>query len=252
MTSSRTRPCVCRLAAGAPLVSVLLLALAAAAPASAAAQQEEPKPPILAVTGEGSVQVEPERARLRVGVVTEARTAREASAENARRMERVVDALQSAGLPDRQIQTVQLTVEPVYDYERPEGGPVLRAFRARNVVEATTPELERLGEILDAVIAVGGNTVENVAFELADPGAAQADAIARAVADAGRKAEALAQAAGLRLGPIQEISTAPAGGPPIPLMTSRLALEAAADAAPPVSPGELTVSASVQVVYRLE
>jgi uncharacterized protein YggE len=230
----------------------LLLALPPAAPGPLRAQQDGPKPRTLSVSGEGMIQVKPERARVRVGVVTEAKTARAASEENAQKMSRVVEALRSAGIAAEKIQTVQLTIEPAYDYTEPGKPPVLRGFLARNVVEATTAELAGVGEVLDVVIGVGGNTVEGIAFELEDPGAAQAEALARAVTDARRKAETLARAAGLELGEIQEISAAQGGGP-MPVFARGVALmEARADAAPPVSPGELTVTSSVHVVYRIE
>lgn len=231
------------------------LALVALAAVTAAAQEEglRPRPRTLSVSGEGLYRTRPDLARVNVGVVTEGPTARVASEENARKMTRVMEALRSAGIAAEKVRTVQIAIEPVYDYQQPNGPPRLRGFRARNVVEATTDDLERLGEVLDAVIAVGGNTVEGIQFELADLGAAQAEALRVAVADARRKAEALAAAAGLRLGEIHEIN-ATYGGPPIPWIGAQAALmEARVDAAPPpVSPGELTVSANVQVVYRLE
>ncbi len=227
------------------------LALAAALfPVGVAAQQNEPRLRTLSVSGEGTVTAAPEIASLRVGVVSESKTAREASDQNASKMARVVEALRKAGIAQDKIQTVQLTVEPAYDYN--EGQQVLRGFQARNVVEARTRDLARLGEILDAVIQVGGNTVEGILFELEDPGAAQARAMARAVDDARRKAQALAEAAGVELAEVQEISAAYGGGP-VPLPSPRVAvMEARTQAAPPpVSPGELTVTSSVQVVYRL-
>jgi hypothetical protein len=230
-------------------VSTLALA-ALLLPAALAAQQDEPKPRILSVTGEGTASAAPEVARVRVGVVTESKTAREASEENARKMTRVVDALRKAGVPEDKIQTVQLTIDPAYDYG--DGRQVLRGFQARNVVEAKTRDLARLGDVLDAIIQVGGNTVEGILFELEDPGAAQARAMADAVDDARQKAEVLAKAARVELGEVQEISAGYGG--PIPLPSPRVAvMEARTEAAPPpVSPGELTITSSVQVVYRIK
>lgn len=228
----------------------LLLALE---PAAVAAQDGQPRIRTLAVTGEGSVQVEPDLARVRIGVLSEARNARAASEENARKMARVMDTLRQAGIPADKIQTVQLTIEPVYDYNQPEGRPVLRGFQARNVVEAATKELSRLGEVLDASVEAGSNTVEGIRFELEEPGPAQADALRRAVADARRKAEALASAAGVGLKEVQQIDAVEMR--PIPWIESRVAsMEARTDAAapPPVSPGELIITSNVHITYRLE
>jgi uncharacterized protein YggE len=244
----RTR--TARRAAGA-LVAGLALLLPASARAQAPDDGDEPRPRTVSVSGEGSVRRAPELARVRVGVTTEARTARAASEENARRMAAVVAALRSAGVPEERIQTVELTVTPAYDYDQPQGRQILRGFQARNVVEATTTDLEDLGALLDAAIQAGGNTIEGVTFDLEDPAAAQAEALGRAVADARRKAEALAAAAGVGLGDVHEIAAVQAG-PPQPWLASRVAMmEAQADAAPPVSPGELTVTANALVVWRL-
>lgn len=244
-----------RRAAHAPVAGLLLAALGliAAAPRPLLSQDDEPRPRTVAVSGEGSFQAAPDRARIRLGVVTEARSAREAARRNAERMARVVEALRGAAIPEKQILTVQLAIEPVYDYAQPEGRPSLRGFQARNLVEVTTTDLARVSEVLDAAIGVGGNTVEGVSFELQDLGAAQAQAMTRAVADARRKAEALAGAARVRLGDVREIS-ATYGGGPVPYMPARTAVMEArgGDAATPVSPGELTVTATVQVTYALE
>ncbi len=234
----------------APLLIVPLLAPIAAPPL--AAQEPATRLRTHTVSGDGKVAAAPEIARLRLGVMTEAKTAREASQQNAQKMARVVETLGKAGIPEDKIQTVQLSIEPAYDYGQPDGRTTLRGFQARNVVEATTRDLDRLGETLDAAIQVGGNTVEGVQFELADPGAAQTRALAAAVADARRKAEALAEAADVELGEVQELSASYGGGP-IPMPMPRMAVMEATAAAPPppVSPGELTITSSVQVVYRL-
>lgn len=238
------------LAAAATLLAGLALALPAASPAQAPVNGDEARPNTVTVGGEGSVRRAPELARVRVGVTTEARTARAASEENARRMAAVVAALRSAGVPEERIQTVQLTVEPAYDYEQPQGRQVLRGFVARNVVEAATADLDGLGALLDASIQAGGNTIEGVTFDLEDRAAAQAEALGRAVADARRKAEALAAAAGVELGPVHEISAVQAG-PPQPWFAARVATMEMQSDAPPVSPGELTISATAQVVWRI-
>ncbi|MFN2431410.1 MAG: SIMPL domain-containing protein [Gemmatimonadota bacterium] len=233
------------------VVALLALAAPVAMPHRAPAQSQAPPPRTVAVTGEGSVQARPELARLRIGVVTEAPSAAPASRENAQRMQRLVAALREAGVDPEAIQTVQLTIEPVYDYEGTPGQPRLRGFQARNVVEATFEDLDRLGEVVDAAIAAGGNTVEGIRFELREPGEAQARAFADAVADARRKAESLAAAAGVNLGAVQQIDATYGGPIPLPMMARAAVMESRADA-PPVSPGELTVTSTVRVFFRIE
>lgn len=237
-----------RARAAAPVLA--LISLLASAPGAAA---QEPEPRTIAVTGDGSVTAQPDQARVRLGVFTEAPTAAAASRENAQRMAAVIDALRGAGLAENAIQTVQLTIEPVYDYPEPPGRPRLRGFQARNVVEARFEDLTRLGEVLDAAIAVGGNTVEGVFFELRDPGPTRARALEAAVSDARLKAQSLARAAEVSLGEVRKIDAS--YGAPIPYPMPHMAsMELRADQAapPPVNPGEMTVTATARVVYAIE
>ena len=116
------------------------------------------------------------------------------------------------------------------------------------MVNVTIRELDRVGDVLDAVIVAGANNIWGVSFSLEDPTAAQADARSDAIADALMRAEALAELSGVALGPVMSISEVVGGGPvPMPV-----AVERAMSAAGPISPGELEVGYQVQVTYFIE
>jgi len=107
--------------------------------------------------------------------------------------------------------------------------------------------LERVGPALDALVTSGANSVGDIAFSVRDPKPLLAEAREAAVKDAASKAETLARAAGVALGPILQIAEGGISGPPQRMM--RMAV--AAREATPVAPGEETISASVSVTWEI-
>src|SRR5215468_4114323 len=67
------------------------------------------------VNGTGTVKVTPDRAGFSFGVDSRAATAQEASADNARAMQRLIAALKDAGIADDNIQTDQVSLWPSTD-----------------------------------------------------------------------------------------------------------------------------------------
>ena len=236
-----------------------LAAFAVAAPALAQSQPDGGAPivvqavvdrPALTLAAHGEVKVQPDMATVQFGVVTEAPTAQQAMADNARRMEQVTAALRAAGVEARHIQTSGLNLSAQYDY--PQNGPArLRGYQATNRVSVRVEDLERTGRIVDAVVAAGVNQIDGVSFGLKDPTAAENEARRLAVRALQDKAALYAQALGVPLGGVRALTEG--GGyqprPPMP-MYARVEIQAA-DASTSVSPGELTVRIDVTGVYDL-
>lgn len=234
------------------VAALLTLALTTASPVAA---QEIGTPGMgrghITVTGEGMVQASPDMATISLGVETEAATAAEAMDENSAALSGVMETLSAAGIAPRDIQTSGLNLSPVYEEYRegaPADGPRVRAFRAQNTVTVRVRALDQLGGVLDAAVGSGANTLYGLGFGLQDPQPKMDEARAAAVADARRKAELYAQAAGVTLGPVAAISEQ--GGMPVPMMEMRAA-SFAKDSGVPVSAGELDLSANVTVVWEL-
>lgn len=225
--------------------SLPLALVLASLPLALAAETREP--PRITVTGEGRAEAVPDLAVITIGVTTQADTAAAALAENSTRLSAVLDRLRAAGVADRDLQTSGLSLGPRYDYggDRP---PRLLGYEATNQLAVRVRALDALGAILDAAVADGANTLGGLSFSLADPQGARDAALAAAVAEARRKAAIIAEAAGVRLGPVLSISeqVAYAGPQPMPRM-------AMADAAPavPVAAGEVGYAATVTIVYGI-
>lgn len=241
----------------------------------------------ITVSGSGKASGPPDVARTTIGVEARAGSAEEAMAEVNTRMTQVIAAVKQAGVTDADIRTSTLSLNFERSYEPPPrpvevapaaapAAPVVSPptgpgskpkpsiqktepasapsaslpqgfFTATNSVEVTIRNLASAGKVLSGATAGGANQLYGIRFEIEDPTALQAQARKRAVEDARARAERLAQLTGTKLGPAISIVELDAGSPgPVPMMAM-----ARMDASAPVERGELTINASVQIVYAL-
>lgn len=229
-----------------PMLAALTLVLAAATPALAQDRAAE-APRRIVVTGDASAEAAPDRASFTAGVQAEARGARDALTAASTAMTQVLAALEAAGVAKADLQTSELSVDPVWDDG--DGGqrqPQVRGYMASNLVTVRSRDLAALGALIDAASEAGANRFMGLSFALADPAAQEAKARAAAVAEARARAEQLASAAGVRLGPVLSI-TEQGGAGPMPMFARADAMPA-----PPVAPGSVGVTVSVEVVYGIE
>jgi uncharacterized protein len=227
------------------MFAVLLLALAS----PVVAQTGGLPPTLLTVSASADVARAPDQLRLTAGVLTNAATAADAMAANAARMNAVLAALKAAGMADRDVQTTGLSLSPQYRYVQNQS-PVLTGYQARNSISLRTLKLADAGKLIDGAIKAGANEVQGPEFALANPDAALDEARTIAVAKARARAELYAKAAGLkvkRIASISEVGAAPEPGPR-PMLRSAMA---DSGAAPPVQPGELTLTAQVTIMFEL-
>jgi len=206
--------------------------------------------PGVTVSGSGSAFGEPDVAELSLGVEAEAAGVSEARSRAAEAMEAMLTALKDGGVADEDIQTTRFSVQPRFDYI--DGRQELRGFVVTNIVIAKIREIDDTGGLIDSALEAGGDLarVDNLRFTIDDPSALEEQARQEAMAEARRKAETLAQAAGVELGPPRSISES--GGPqPVPFEL-RSVPGAGELAATPIEVGELEVRVQVQVVYALE
>jgi uncharacterized protein YggE len=228
------------------LVRTLWMALGIAASVVVAVpvQSQERPASLVTVSGEATIAVAPDMAELRSGVTTQGKTAREASAANARAMTSVLAALKEAGIAGEDIQTTRLSIQPVQDRNRP-GAERITGFQASNQITIRMRDVTRVGDILDRLVTAGANEFGGLDFFVSAPSKLLDSVRPQAILDARRKADIYARAAGLELG--RAVSIIEEGvAPPIPL-------RAAARAAPatPVAPGQETLRATVTVSFEL-
>lgn len=222
---------------------------AQAAPVAAPAERT------IRVSGWGEVRARPDEALVQFAVETVGSTARAAAQENARLMQRVVAALVAAGIPRDAVETQNYSISPEYAHDEGRREPRIVGYRARNQVVARTPQLDRVGGLIDTALEAGANRVDHVAFQLRQADAAQAAALREAVERARASAQAIASALGVRLGPVLDATTVAAPYQPMPMMMRARAETmdmAPAPAPTPIEPGQQTIRATVNLVYSID
>jgi hypothetical protein len=207
--------------------------------------------PALNLSAHGEVKVAPDMATITFGVVTEATTARQAMADNARRMAEVFAALGRAGIEERHIQTSGLNLSAQYDYVNNQP-PRLRGYQASNRVTVNIMDLTEVGEVADAVVAAGVNQIDGIGFGLQDPKAAEDQARVLAVRALQDKARLYAQALGVELGPIRSLNEGGGYAPQPPMPVAQfMRVETTSDAATQVAGGQLTVRIDITGTYDI-
>ncbi len=218
--------------------------VAAMAPARAQEQEPQPVPPArIIVSGEGSVRAAPDYARISVGATTQGATAKAATDANSRLMSAIAAALRDAGIAPNDIQTSHFSVQPVYTNLQSSSPPKLSGFSVTDQVAVTIRRIDKVGDVLDRAIAAGANDVGGVRFLHADLSRMLDAARTAALADARRKAELYAHAAGLSLGAVSWVVEDQATVPQPRFFAAR------ATAAPPIAPGEDTLRVRVTVGF---
>lgn len=224
------------------LCAVLLLAVAV--PAKAADHQNS----AIVVTGEGTVSAVPDMAEITAGVQTRAATAREALDQNNAAMTKVIDALKKAGIADKDVQTTQLSVSPVYQRNSSAGARRPDSYQVSNSVLVRVRALSKIGTLLDALVGAGANNLGSVRFLIARPQPLMDEARRRAVADAERRAKQLADAAGVHLGRVEQIDESGIQVPRPLMAAADFALRASAV---PVATGEQQIRVTLRVRFGI-
>jgi len=214
----------------------------------------------VSVSGTSTLTVDPNKAEVYVRIVTLEKTAQEAKDRNSEISKKVTDALKKLSVKDKEIETSQFNIYPKYDYEEVidinvrKSKQVLLGYEVIHVLKVTTQDLEKVGKIIDVAVDSGANDIDRVSFGLSKEKEKEVkqQAMILASSDAKEKAVALATNLGVSLGKPVSISESSFYYQPFDVSYNVAAMERA-DAAPAtsISPQQLDVSASVQLVYEI-
>lgn len=193
------------------------------------------------VTGTGTVTAVPDQASFSFTVQTKATTAANALGRNATATRAVIAAVQDAGVAEADIQTSQVSLDPVTSND----GASIVAFTASDTISVTKLAIAKAGAVVDAAVGAGATNVYGPSLALSSQDAIYAKALKAAVAQAKTKAQALADAAGLTLGGV--VTMVEGGGVAVPLPYA----QGAAKDVTPIEPGTQAVQATVTVTYGL-
>jgi uncharacterized protein YggE len=205
-------------------------------------------PPAISVTGEATVSAAPDQAQVDGGVSSDAKTAREASDANNTAMAKVLLALKGAGIEEKDFQTARLSLQPKYAPDRA-GPSTVVGYRASNRVTIKVRDVTKVASVIDLLVGAGANEIGGINFVVTQASKLLDDARGQAIADARRKAEIYAKAAGITLGAPLDISEQ---GSAAPMFRAGKMVAGGMAAAAPVAQGEETLSVTVSVSWAIK
>lgn len=238
------------------IMMALLAMLLPVTNALSAPQNDEKEITKLAVRGTAELKKPADELRLTVGVITVHRDATEAMQENAKRMTAVIRAIKKAGLDDDEFETGRFRVMPRYSRRPrqpdPDWRPRIVDYEVTNTLNIATRQLDLAAKLIDSANRAGANTIDSISFGLANPRMYRAEAIKEATRHAIEDANVLAESAALKLVRIMSMTLDSAQPqPPAPMSRRMMMASGAAEASTPIVPGDVTIRATVNIVYEI-
>lgn len=210
----------------------------------------------LSANGTVEKMISPDQAEIYLSVETLATTASISQEDNAKISEQVRMALKSAGVKEAQIETTYYTVQEQFEWESNWSKQVSKGFKTTNSIKVTITNLTKTGSVVDAAVSAGANRVSSIQFTLSKE--AQESAKQQALTDAAKmaktKAQSIASGLGVNLREVKSISeNSYYYAPNYRNYSYDMAVGSSeAKAETPITPSDVSVSATVSVVYELE
>ena len=206
---------------------------------------------VLNVTGKGTIKLEPDIVYINIGIQSRSSDAGEALKENNQKAQRIINILFEMGVENKDIQTLNFNIyqqqESRVPEEETEASPT---YVVENTVAIIVHEIDALGEILTKVVDEGANTINSIRFDLEDRDSAIDEARKLAIKDAKSQATAIAETAGVNLGPIQSIDVQSSSA--IFPRAAYAAEEAVGGGNVPISEGTMSIDVNVTITYGIE
>ena len=242
-----------RAAAAVLLVSPGIAGQAMAQPVVPAAPYQAVDLPLVTVSASGEVSAEPDMATVSTGVQVRAATAREAIAQNAARMKKLVDAIMAAGVERKYVQTSSISLNAQYDYRDTNNGgqPRFLGYEASNQVTVEIHDIENVGSVIDKMVAAGATSLNGPTFGISDTKVLLRQAREKALKEARARAEFYAAQSGYKNVRLVSISEGSSGYPgPVPVIVTSQRMDAAEKSV--IEPGQMSVSVTLSIQYVME
>lgn len=202
------------------------------------------------VTGEGKATAIPDLAVVTAGVQAQGTSVNQVQETVNAKSAAVIEAIKKLGIKDEDIQTTNYSVNPTYDYQS--STQRITGYTANNTVTIKIRDTEKANSVIDAATTNGANQVGGVTFEVSDKTKAENEARDVAIAEAKKKAETAAKAAGFTLGRVINYSEGFGGGMPMPMYAKDMAVSAVMErSTTQVEPGSSEIVVTVSLSYEI-
>ncbi len=242
----------------ASALSVLLLLTALAAPLTLIAHPKEMAMAKrqVSVTGTATMEVDPDQARVRLGVAESRPTANEARDAVAKVVSAFQELCEELDIKSKDISTTGVRIYPEYARQgrsTHDEGPRIVGYRVSRELLVVLRDLEQLGPLVERSIALGANQASPPSFSVTDEARLQREALALAAEDARARAAVLAKTLDAKLGAVRDIAADSSASPP-PIeryQRARLTATSAADGEETYDPGQIRINVSVRASFDL-
>jgi uncharacterized protein YggE len=205
---------------------------------------------LITVSGMGTVTSKPDLAKVDVGIFSDAQTVSAVQNDSTTKMNAMIDALKALGIKDADIQTSNYSLQPKIDWS--DNKQRVIGYTLSQTVNVKVRDLAKVGDVIESATSHGANQIYGVQFTIDDPTSIQDEARLKAIKEAQKKADALADAVGLHI--VKVVSFSEAGGfePPYPMQYAAGDLASAAkNVAPQIEAGSLDVKMNVSVTFEV-
>jgi uncharacterized protein YggE len=232
-------------------ISVIVMVMTLVTGCATSPSAKDSRNRIMEVTGIGTVKLEPDIVTINIGVQSRSADAGEALKENTQKAQGIIDTLLEMGVENKDIQTRNFNIYQQQENRFPEEETqTTPTYVVENTVAIIVREIDALGAILTKVVDGGANTINSIRFDLEDREAAMAEARKLAIEDAKDQAEAIAETAGVNLGPIQSIAVQSSSA--IVPRAAYAMEEAVGGGNVPISGGTMRIEVSVNITYGID
>lgn len=239
------------------LSAVFAFALIACAIASLAApsayadsNNQQSSKRVMNVSGQGIVKAEPDIADITIGVVTENENAQAAQKANAEIMNKVISAIKSKGIDEKDIKTDNYNISPKYKYNQNTGENTIYGYTVSNNVRVRVRDINLTGAVIDAASQNGANQTYNISFSLSDYEKYYNEALKKAVESAKGHAQTIADTLGVKLSVPTSVTESGYSAQPPTIYRNENKVADYAQNSTPISAGTLEVTASVSMSYE--
>ncbi len=219
--------------------------------------ESRPRPSTITVSATGSLTLVPDQAFVTFGMDTAARSLADAQRQNNAVMSKVMERLRERNIEKERVQTSSFTVSPQYkpspkrSNDVPPASPEIIGYVVSNTVTVDVRNLEKIGAVIEEVLAAGANHFQGLRWALRDERPTKLEALKIAAASAREKAVALSEALHVKLVRVLSVNEGGHIVRPISSMARSMVAMEAGGGEPPISPGEMKVEATVTLVYEI-